>query len=37
MFINLQGALEKEKKFKVELQVMKNENSEVLAELQITR
>jgi hypothetical protein len=30
---NLQRALEKEQKFKVELQVKKNENSEILAEL----
>ncbi len=30
---NLQRALEKEQKFKVELQVKKNENNEVLAEL----
>jgi ribosomal protein S3 len=30
---NLQTALEKEQKFKAELQVRKNENNEVLAEL----
>jgi hypothetical protein len=30
---NLQRALEKEQKFKVELQVKKNENNEILAEL----
>jgi hypothetical protein len=34
---NLQGVLEKEQKFKAELQVKKNENNEVLAKPQITR
>ncbi len=33
---NLQGALEKEQKFKARLQVRKNDNSEVLVELQTT-
>ncbi len=35
--LNLQGALEKEQKFKIELQVRKSENSEVLAKLQTTK
>ncbi len=34
---NLQGALEKGQKFKAKLQVRKNENNEVLVELQTTR
>jgi hypothetical protein len=34
---NLKAALEKEQKFKAKLQVRKNENSEILVELLITR
>jgi mevalonate kinase len=34
---NLQGALEKEQKFKVELQDMNNENSKVLVELKVVK
>lgn len=34
---NLQGALEKEQKLRVELQVKQNENNEVSSQLQIAR
>jgi hypothetical protein len=34
---NLEGVLEKEQKFKTKLHVRKNENNEVLTELQITK